>query len=154
MESIIVALISVLFGAGGVFALLFERKDKVNKILDEVQKNTESINEIKDKVNLLGDESVQTLRYTLHRYYKQFIYQGKVTTEQLSLWDEAFETYAGLGGNHEVHEMNRVVAKLPVDDTLQTVSPFEMEWRKAYDQVKKEEKDRERIDKRRSNDFN
>ena len=146
MESIIVALISVLFGAGGIFAVMLERKDKVNKILDEVQKHTESIDEIKDKVNLLGDESVQTLRYTLHRYYKQFIYQGKVTTEQLSLWDEAFETYAGLGGNHEVHEMNRVVAALPVDDTLQTISPFEMEWRKAYDQVKKEEKDREQID--------
>ena len=146
MESIIVALISVLFGAGGIFAVMLERKDKVNKILDEVQKHTESIDEIKDKVNLLGDESVQTLRYTLHRYYKQFIYQGKVTTEQLSLWDEAFETYAGLGGNHEVHEMNRVVAALPVDDTLQTVSPFEVEWRKAYDQVKKEEKDREQID--------
>ena len=140
MESIIVALISVLFGAGGIFAVMLERKDK------EVQKHTESIDEIKDKVNLLGDESVQTLRYTLHRYYKQFIYQGKVTTEQLSLWDEAFETYAGLGGNHEVHEMNRVVAALPVDDTLQTVSPFEVEWRKAYDQVKKEEKDREQID--------
>ena len=133
MESIIVALISVLFGAGGIFAVMLERKDKVNKILDEVQKHTESIDEIKDKVNLLGDESVQTLRYTLHRYYKQFIYQGKVTTEQLSLWDE-------------VHEMNRVVAALPVDDTLQTVSPFEVEWRKAYDQVKKEEKDREQID--------
>ena len=146
MESIIVALISVLFGAGGIFAVMLERKDKVNKILDEVQKHTESIDEIKDKVNLLGDESVQTLRYTLHRYYKQFIYQGKVTTEQLSLWDEAFETYAGLGGNHEIHEMNRVVAALPVDDTLQTVSPFEVEWRKAYDQVKKEEKDREQID--------
>ena len=146
MESIIVALISVLFGAGGIFAVMLERKDKVNKILDEVQKHTESIDEIKDKVNLLGDESVQTLRYTLHRYYKQFIYQGKVTTEQLSLWDEAFETYAGLGGNHEIHEMNRVVATLPVDDTLQTVSPFEVEWRKAYDQVKKEEKDREQID--------
>ena len=145
MESIIVALISVLFGAGGIFAVMLERKDKVNKILDEVQKHTESIDEIKDKVNLLGDESVQTLRYTLHRYYKQFIYQGKVTTEQLSLWDEAFETYAGLGGNHEIHEMNRVVAALPVDDTLQTIAPFEMEWRKAYDQVKKEEKDKEQI---------
>ena len=146
MESIIVALISVLFGAGGFFAFLFERKDKMNKVIDIVEKNTESIDEIKHKVNLLGDESVQTLRYTLHRYYKQFIYQGKVTTEQLSLWDEAFETYAGLGGNHEIHEMNRVISKLPVDDTFSPVSPFEVEWRAAYDQVKSEEKDREQND--------
>ena len=92
METIIVTLISVLFGAGGFFAFMFERKDKVNKILDIVEKHTDSIQEIKDKVDLLGDESVQTLRYTLHRYYKQFIYQGKVTTEQLSLWDESSET--------------------------------------------------------------
>ena len=143
MESIIVALISVLFGAGGFVAFLVERHDKMSKMIDLVEKNTKSIDEIKDKVNLLGDESVQTLRYTLHRYYKQFVYQGKVTTEQLSLWDESFETYAGLGGNHEIHEMNRVVSKLPVDETFEPVSPFEVEWRKAYDQVRSEEKDRE-----------
>lgn len=140
METIIVTLISVLFGAGGFFAFMFERKDKVNKILDIVEKHTDSIQDIKNKVDLLGDESVQTLRYTLHRYYKQFIYQGKVTTEQLSLWDESFETYSSLGGNHEVHEMDKVVHKLPVDDTFEPVSPYEVEWRKAYNQVKSEER--------------
>lgn len=141
METIIVTLISVLFGAGGFFAFMYERKDKLNKVIDILQTHTGSIDEIKNKVNLLGDESIQTLRYSLHRYYKQFVYQGRITTQQLGIWNESFETYKALGGNHEVHVMNEVIQKLPVDDSFEPVSPYEVGWRQAYDHSKKEKEE-------------
>ena len=138
--SICIALITGLLGSGGLVMYWLTKKDskaeKLDKILETVENHTKTIDQIGDTVKLLADESCETQRYTLNRYYVQYSHQGKITPEQKATWNRVYENYKALGGNHEITVMNEEVQRLEVDPDFDPVSPFAIEWERCYDELR------------------
>lgn len=109
------------------------KADKLDKILDTVEKHTASIDQIGSTVKLLADESKETQSYMLSRYYEQFTHQGRITPEQKATWNSVYENYRALGGNHEKVVMNEEIQKMTVDSDFDPVSPYAIEWERMYD---------------------
>ena len=109
------------------------KADKLDRILETVENHTKTIDQIGETVKLLADESCETQRYTLNRYYVQYSHQGKITPEQKATWNRVYENYKALGGNHEITVMNEEVQRLEVDPDFNPISPFALEWERCYD---------------------
>lgn len=58
------------------------------------------------------------LRYMLSRYHTEYIYQGYVTSEQLSDFEEIYAAYEALGGNSVAVRWRDEVLRLPVKDDV------------------------------------
>ena len=58
------------------------------------------------------------LRYMLSRYHTEYIYQGYVTSEQLSDFEDIYAAYEGLGGNSVAVRWRDEVLRLSVKDNV------------------------------------
>lgn len=64
------------------------------------------------------------LRYMLSRYHTEYIYQGYVTSEQLSDFEDIYAAYESLGGNSVAVRWREEVLRLPVkDNTSSSLTP-------------------------------
>lgn len=86
----------------------------VESVKSVVDDHTTSIDRITRKMDLLGDESVETLRRLLKLDYKKYIERGWWTAAEKAQWQKNFTTYSALGGNHEIAIYNDELMKLPV----------------------------------------
>lgn len=88
--------------------------DDVEDVKHVVDEHTESINQIATQTDLLGRESVETLRRLLGIDYRKYKEQGWWTVAEKAQWNINFTTYTELGGNHEVPIYNEELMQLPV----------------------------------------
>lgn len=109
----------------------FEQFRKEEKELHEELKRM--IRENTERTFLNAEASKDVLRYMLTRYHAEYMIQGYITSHQLDVFSELYNTYHVLGGNGTVTHLFEEVSNLPVRNDCPSVSPYQKVLQMAND---------------------
>lgn len=91
-------------------------KDDVSNVKKVVDGNRSSLNDVKEEVSTLKNNSRSSRRYLLYKDLETAIERGWTTLEERREIAKLFDSYKILGGNGEIETMYQIYIQLPMKE--------------------------------------